>query len=265
MAITNASEEGLIPFIIGGAESIWKNRTGKDLVSLFQTYGFRDDVYDNGLPKLNGSNLNTSKTQYSRARLLQLDEESLKKLIEQLLIESANINEAIEEINNILLPDRVKITNKGDQGFMWEGVIVNEDVQNLALFRQNEKQVINAIKGARVSILVAMAWFTNEKIQEALEEKRLEGLRIEIVTFKDGVNAHHGVDLSNFDHKEIRGTRGGIMHNKFCVIDNLIVITGSYNWSTNAECRNDENILITCDHKTATKYSVEFRSLKPLL
>lgn len=265
MAITNASKEGLIPFIIGGAESIWKNRTGKDLVSLFQTYGFRDDVYDNGLPKLNGSNLNTSKTQYSKARLLQLDEENLKKLIEQLLIESANIKEAIEEINNILLPDRVKITNKGDQGFMWEGVIVNEDIQNLALFRQNEMKVINAIKEARVSILVAMAWFTNEKIQEALEEKRLQGLRIEIVTFQDGVNAHHGVDLSNFDHKEMRGTRGGIMHNKFCVIDNLIVITGSYNWSTNAECRNDENTLITCDHKLATEYSVEFRSLKPLL
>ena len=109
-----------------------------------------------------------------------------------------------------------------------------------------------------------MAWFTNERIKDALEAKLKEGLRIEIVIYKDGVNALHGVDLSSFDHVEIRGTRGGIMHNKFCVIDNQQVITGSYNWSTNAEVRNDENVLITQDNAMSTKFSVEFRRLKPL-
>lgn len=116
-----------------------------------------------------------------------------------------------------------------------------------------------------MSILVAMAWFTNEKIKEALQQKRMEGLRIEIVIFKDGVNGAHGVDLSEFDCVEIRGTRGGIMHNKFCVIDNQRVLTGSYNWTTNAESRNDENVLLTSDNDMATKYSIEFRRLKPLI
>lgn len=52
------------------------------------------------------------------------------------------------------------------------------------------------------------------------------------------------------------------MHNKFCVIDNQIVITGSYNWSDNAEYKNDENISIQVDPKQATKYSVKFRELR---
>lgn len=55
------------------------------------------------------------------------------------------------------------------------------------------------------------------------------------------------------------------MHNKFCVIDNQKVLTGSYNWITNAESKNDENVLITIDNDTATKYSIEFRRLKPLI
>ena len=51
------------------------------------------------------------------------------------------------------------------------------------------------------------------------------------------------------------------MHNKFCVIDNQTVITGSYNWSSNAEFKNEENISIIRDNKTASDYSVEYRRL----
>lgn len=162
--------------------------------------------------------------------------------------------------------DNIELTfDHSSEEIKWEGVVIDRHIQNLASFQENERQVIDAIKKAKVSILIAMAWFTNDTIREVLEQKHLEGLRIEIVIFKDGVNFTHGVDLSNFDYKEVRGTRGGIMHNKFCIIDNLIVITGSYNWSANAEYRNDENVLITSDHETATKYSVGFRNLKPLL
>lgn len=51
------------------------------------------------------------------------------------------------------------------------------------------------------------------------------------------------------------------MHDKFCVIDNQRVITGSYNWSDNAEYKNDENISIQNDPDSATRYSLEFRRL----
>ncbi len=152
-----------------------------------------------------------------------------------------------------------------DNGINWIGIDIVQKIENEVAFRNNENKVLNAINNAKVSILVAMAWFTNEKIKEALQQKRMEGLRIEIVIFKDGVNGAHGVDLSEFDCVEIRGTRGGIMHNKFCVIDNQRVLTGSYNWTTNAESRNDENVLLTSDNDMATKYSIEFRRLKPLI
>jgi phosphatidylserine/phosphatidylglycerophosphate/cardiolipin synthase-like enzyme len=51
------------------------------------------------------------------------------------------------------------------------------------------------------------------------------------------------------------------MHNKFCVIDNQKVITGSYNWSKNAENKNDENVAVVYDNDFASDYSVEFKRL----
>ena len=42
--------------------------------------------------------------------------------------------------------------------------------------------------------------------------------------------------------KRLRGQHGGIMHDKLCIIDNQVVLTGSYNWSDNAENRNVENV-----------------------
>ena len=35
-----------------------------------------------------------------------------------------------------------------------------------------------------------------------------------------------------------------LMHNKFCIIDDKIIINGSFNWSVNAVKSNNENIII---------------------
>lgn len=246
---------------------MWKSRTGRQLVHLFQTLGFRDDRYDEtkgGLPRLGESELNTSKKNYVADRLRKTSDGNLKKLIEVLITESSEPSEAVSMINAVLILDNICLTID-DTGINWTGVDAIQRIENEVAFTNNENKVLDALNNARVSILVAMAWFTNEKIKETLYQKLMEGLRIELVIYKDGVNATHGVDLSKFDCIEIRGTRGGIMHNKFCVIDNQKVLTGSYNWTTNAESRNDENVFVTIDNETATKYSIEFRRLKPLI
>jgi len=57
----------------------------------------------------------------------------------------------------------------------------------------------------------------------------------------------HGIDLSPFNSIKMSGERGSIMHHKFCIIDNQIVFTGCFNWTNNAENKNNENIQITID------------------
>jgi hypothetical protein len=51
------------------------------------------------------------------------------------------------------------------------------------------------------------------------------------------------------------------MHNKFCVIDNTWVLTGSYNWSDKAES-NYENILILENKNIAEDFIAYFEILK---
>ena len=57
----------------------------------------------------------------------------------------------------------------------------------------------------------------------------------------------------------------GFMHHKFCIIDNKIVITGSYNWTFYAETRNIENIIISDKSETVNLYRDEFSRLSDKL
>jgi len=72
-------------------------------------------------------------------------------------------------------------------------------------------------------------------------------------------------DLSNagINVKKDKAAASGYaaMHNKFAVIDQRIVITGSYNWTTNATQNNDENLIIITSRDAAAKYNVEFERI----
>ena len=51
------------------------------------------------------------------------------------------------------------------------------------------------------------------------------------------------------------------MHNKFCIFDGSILITGSYNWTYSAESRNAENIIITDEENVCEDYTKYFSDL----
>jgi phosphatidylserine/phosphatidylglycerophosphate/cardiolipin synthase-like enzyme len=48
------------------------------------------------------------------------------------------------------------------------------------------------------------------------------------------------------------------MHNKFIVIDEDTIMTGSYNFTTNAEENNRENLIIIPNKIVAQKYYKQF-------
>lgn len=51
------------------------------------------------------------------------------------------------------------------------------------------------------------------------------------------------------------------LHHKFAIIDNKIVITGSHNWSANADERNDENALVIENRIVAAHFDREFERI----
>ena len=51
------------------------------------------------------------------------------------------------------------------------------------------------------------------------------------------------------------------MHHKFAIIDNLVVITGSFNWTTMAAYYNEENVVALGDKSIVKQYNAEFNQL----
>jgi phosphatidylserine/phosphatidylglycerophosphate/cardiolipin synthase-like enzyme len=128
---------------------------------------------------------------------------------------------------------------------------------------QCDSLLINLISQARKSIYVAIYSFTRDGLARALIEAKGRGVDVRVVL--EGDNAY----ASGSDYQLLKD--GGVdvrldgnpalMHHKFAVIDGELVVTGSYNWSTAAEDRNDENIVIIRDRHVAEAFTQEFNRL----
>lgn len=135
-----------------------------------------------------------------------------------------------------------------------------------AIFENIEDTLISIFKSSQSEIKIAVSWFTNIRIYETLIHKLGDGVRVTILINNDEVNNNS----NSFDFNLIINNGGKVyfmdnkylMHNKFAIIDNEHVITGSYNYTDQAEKVNIENILIVRnDILTASAYSLEFSRL----
>ena len=256
----------LVPFVTGD-NNLSRQRKGPELVELFCSCGYRDiyDFNNGGLPKLSkDSYRNPSRSEYTKDRLLKLNgTDYLRTILEEIINTSDNKKDCISEMLKIITPENYTIQEIDGKYVVLGGRIVKkQEIKNNVSFLHIQDLILAEFDKAQVSISLAMAWFTNQVLADKLKEKQEQGIKIDIIIYDDGVNKKNAVNLDGLEVLKVRGQRGGIMHNKFCVIDNQVVLQGSYNWSSNAEYKNDETIQVSEDPKLATKFSVEFRNLK---
>lgn len=127
------------------------------------------------------------------------------------------------------------------------------------------KEIFERIKTelnkAQKEILLAMAWFTDEELFEIMLRKASANLKISIVLSEQLDNEKldfPALEALGASVIKIRNVGYGMMHQKFCVIDNDVVINGSYNWSTNAKKNNHENISISYDPESVKRFRNQF-------
>jgi len=76
------------------------------------------------------------------------------------------------------------------------------------------------------------------------------------------VNSNAGTEFDPFKQAGLdvyRDGNSGQMHHKVMIIDESIVIFGSYNFTNSAETRNDENLLVIYNKGIATQFIAEFQ------
>jgi phosphatidylserine/phosphatidylglycerophosphate/cardiolipin synthase-like enzyme len=119
-----------------------------------------------------------------------------------------------------------------------------------------EQQIINVIGNAKKQILVQAYSFTSTAIAQSLGDAKKRGVDVEVLLDKSQLRSKNSV-LSYLNKQNITTKidyRPTIAHSKVMIIDNEIVITGSYNFTASAEKRNAENLLIIDDKELAKKY-----------
>lgn len=122
-----------------------------------------------------------------------------------------------------------------------------------------------AIMSAKESIDIAVAWFTNEDLFNCLLKRLSDGIRVRLILINDDINNNGGLDFQKFINEGgllYFGKHGSFMHNKYCIIDNNIVCTGSYNYTYFAEHSNYENIVyIKNDKSVISRFITNYVSI----
>jgi hypothetical protein len=110
-------------------------------------------------------------------------------------------------------------------------------------FKNIREKIIETLETANTEVLIAVAWFTDDRIINVLNDLSQKGIKISILFYEDRINNKDLFKTLYYRKAELKVSKK-LMHNKFCIIDREIVINGSYNWTYNATT-NDENIQIT--------------------
>lgn len=127
------------------------------------------------------------------------------------------------------------------------------------------EQLIKLIQSTTGNIDIAIYSFTSKELAMTLLAEVNKGRSIRIVADRgQGEGKYSVIELirKNLPVKYLPATNNrGMMHHKFMIINNKHLVTGSYNWSTNAEKYNYENCLILNDAHLIKSYSTEFEKI----
>jgi phosphatidylserine/phosphatidylglycerophosphate/cardiolipin synthase-like enzyme len=106
--------------------------------------------------------------------------------------------------------------------------------------------IVREIGSARQEILVQAYSFTSKPIAKAIVEARKRGVKIEAVLDKSNATAKYSAAtfLLNVGVPVLIDSEHAIAHNKIMIIDRSTLITGSFNFTSAAENKNAENLLV---------------------
>ena len=129
---------------------------------------------------------------------------------------------------------------------------------------KNEQRVVNMFRTCKKTLDVAIFTFTRDSIAQAILEAQQRGVKVRCLG-DDGNSKVKGSDVRLLASVGIPcKTDNNLrfhMHNKMAILDNSVVITGSFNWTNQAINKNQDNILFIEDKKIANQYTEYFNKI----
>lgn len=123
--------------------------------------------------------------------------------------------------------------------------------------------IITAIQQAEHAVKICVFTISDDRITAAIRQAHAAGIQVKVLTdneklFDKGSDIRElalagvliRVDVTQYH-----------MHHKFAIIDNEVLLTGSYNWTRSAANYNHENLLVTNQPALVNAFLTEFDSL----
>lgn len=145
-------------------------------------------------------------------------------------------------------------------------------METTAYFDDIHVHIIEELGRAKSDITIAVAWFTDPDIFNALCQRASQKVPVKLAILDDDINQNSKLNFQRL--KECGGEVffipinesgnskfGNIMHHKFCVLDRHTVITGSFNWSRRARENNEDIVIVADSPEFAIQYLVNFNQI----
>ncbi len=121
--------------------------------------------------------------------------------------------------------------------------------------------VVREIRAARHTILVQAFSFTSNRIARALADAHNRGVDVKVIIDKEVAVYEYSL-ADTLREAGIPVSTDAIhahAHNKIMILDGEVVITGSFNFTNQAEHSNAENLLVIRDRALAKQYEENWR------
>jgi phosphatidylserine/phosphatidylglycerophosphate/cardiolipin synthase-like enzyme len=125
-----------------------------------------------------------------------------------------------------------------------------------------QASLLDVINNARESIYFMAFSFTSDELGEAIRKRAEENVIVLGVMESEQINSNAGTEFDQFQQAGLdvkRDGNEGQMHHKVMIIDDDTVALGSYNFTNNAETRNDENLIVVYNKEIAAQFMAEFK------
>jgi len=124
-------------------------------------------------------------------------------------------------------------------------------------------KLLTYIRSAKQSVDVCLMIFTCQEFGSELLQLKRKGIKIRAIVDRSNID-NLGCQISRLRESGVRvvaKSQSYLMHHKFAVIDNRIVVNGSFNWTGSAVFGNNENVIVTDNKKIVSAFVEEFNKL----
>jgi phosphatidylserine/phosphatidylglycerophosphate/cardiolipin synthase-like enzyme len=126
-------------------------------------------------------------------------------------------------------------------------------------------RLISEIKKSEIEILVVSNWFVDDRLYDILLQKQVQGIKV-VLILEDYININEiksselikaGCEIYRIGKKDF-----GLMHKRYCIIDEKTAIFTLANWYPYVLVQNHESLIVTGHSKTIQNFKEHFTLIK---